>query len=242
MWLPASARLGTIRPSVGTELHHVTALALARTTAPFGVGPVLPTVHTRRRPRVWQIGGVVPPDLDPLIARVAAGDERAFASLYDQLASTVFGVVKRVLRDGAQAEEVTQEVFVEIWRQAGRFEPGRASVRTWAAMIAHRRAVDRVRSEQAHRNRHEHMAHARQPVPLAPDELTVELEDGARARQAMQALSPVQREALELAFYDGLTHIQIADHLGLALGTVKTRIRDGLIRLRAAMGMTSESG
>jgi RNA polymerase sigma-70 factor (ECF subfamily) len=179
----------------------------------------------------------VSPDLDLLIARVATGDEGAFASLYDQLAPTVFGVVKRVLRDGTQAEEVTQEVFVEIWRQASRFEAGRASVRTWAAMIAHRRAVDRVRSEQAHRNRDDVSAHARQAAPLGPDEMAVELEDGARARQAMQTLSPVQREALELAFYDGLTHIQIADQLGLALGTVKTRIRDGLIKMRAAMGI-----
>lgn len=221
---------------------HVTALALTLMTPPVGAVAVSRAMHHRRWSRVWQIEGVVPPDLDPLIARVAAGDERAFAALYDQLAPTVFGVVKRVLRDGAQAEEVTQEVFVEIWRQAGRFEPGRASVRTWAAMIAHRRAVDRVRSEQAHRTRSERSAQAPQPAPLGPAELTVELEDGARARQAMQTLSPVQREALELAFYDGLTHIQIADQLGLALGTVKTRIRDGLIRLRAAMGVAGESG
>lgn len=187
--------------------------------------------------RVWHLGRLVSPDLDSLIDRVAQGDDGAFASLYDHLAPTVFGVVKRVIRDQAQAEEVTQEVFVEIWRQSIRFEAGRASVRTWAAMIGHRRAVDRVRSEQAHRNRHFHSATVRHLDPIGPDDLAVELEDGARARQAMSTLSPVQREALELAFYDGLTHIQIADRLGLALGTVKTRIRDGLIRLRTAMGL-----
>ena len=176
-------------------------------------------------------------DLETLMTRVATGDQGAFASLYDQLAPAVFGVVRHVLRDPAQAEEVTQEVFVEVWRQAPRFDVGRASVRTWAVMIAHRRAVDRVRSEQAHRDRHVRTAAVADAGQLGPDDLAVEFEDRQRALAAMADCPPPQREALELAYYDGLTHVQIAEQLGVALGTVKTRIRDGLIRLRAVLGV-----
>jgi RNA polymerase sigma-70 factor (ECF subfamily) len=171
------------------------------------------------------------------IAQVANGDEAAFAALYDDLAPSVFGVARRVLRDQSQAEEVTQEVFVEIWRQAARFDGTRGSVRTWAVTIAHRRAVDRVRSEQAHRDRQLRTATAELSEEPTPEASVVESEDRRRARVAMDELSEAQREALELAFYNGLTHVEIADHLGVALGTVKTRIRDGLIRLRTAMGV-----
>jgi RNA polymerase sigma-70 factor (ECF subfamily) len=185
---------------------------------------------------ICHIGGRVDPDLTTLIASVAEGDQAAFASLYDALSPTIFGVVRRVLRDGSQAEEVTQEVFVEIWRQAARFDGARGSVRTWAVTIAHRRAVDRVRSEQSHRDRQVSVGASAVEVPSSPEEDAVEAEDRQRARAAMATLPAAQREALELAFYDGLTHVQISEHLGVALGTVKTRIRDGLIRLRTSMG------
>jgi len=176
-------------------------------------------------------------DLETCIGRVAAGDQVAFATMYDQLAPTVFGVARRVLRDPTQAEEVAQEVFTEIWRQAARFDAERGSVRTWAVTIAHRRSVDRVRSEQAHRDRQTRTAAVDVAADPSPEDTAVDSEDRARALAAMTELSAAQREALELAFYDGLTHVQIADHLGIALGTVKTRIRDGLIRLRATMGV-----
>ncbi|WP_162942046.1 sigma-70 family RNA polymerase sigma factor [Desertimonas flava] len=176
------------------------------------------------------------PDLDRCIAAAADGDQAAFADLYDLLAPTVYGVVRRVVRDQAQSEEVTQEVFVEVWRTASRFDVGRGSVRSWVVTIAHRRAVDRVRSEQAHRDRNVRDARAVDAAPPTPEDVAVAGEERARAVAAMAALPGPQREALELAFYDGLTHAQIADHLGIALGTVKTRIRDGLIRLRAATG------
>jgi len=188
---------------------------------------------------ICHIGARVDSDLTSSIARVAAGDQTAFASLYDVLAPSVFGVVRRVLRDPAQAEEVTQEVFVEIWRQAARFDPERGSVRTWAITIAHRRAVDRVRSEQSHRDRQTVIGSAAQETPSTPEDAAVDADDRSRARAAIAMLPAVQREALELAFYDGLTHVQIADRLGIALGTVKTRIRDGLIRLRTIMGGSS---
>jgi RNA polymerase sigma-70 factor (ECF subfamily) len=178
-------------------------------------------------------------ELTSVIAAVAAGDDVAFASLYDALAPTVFGVVKRVLRDPAQAEEVTQEVFVELWRQATRYDPSRGSPRTWAVTIAHRRAVDRVRSEQAHRDRHAVVGAAAVESPPSPEDESLDVDDRRRAREALGGLPAAQREALELAYYDGLTHVQIAERLDVALGTVKTRIRDGLIRLRSNMGGAS---
>lgn len=194
--------------------------------------------RTTERAPIWQIVPCVKPDnLERCIARVATGDDGAFAELYDELSPTVYGVVRRVVRDPAQAEEVTQEAFVEVWRQAARFDASRAGVRTWAVTIAHRRAVDRVRSEQAHRDRHVRMAAYAAPSSPGPDDVIVEREDRNRALGAMGELSAPQREALELAFYDGLTHVQIAAHLGVALGTVKTRIRDGLLRLRSVIGV-----
>jgi RNA polymerase sigma-70 factor, ECF subfamily len=185
---------------------------------------------------ICHIGGRVDSDLTRMIGSVADGDQAAFASVYDSLVPTVYGVVRRVLRDPSQAEEVTQEVFVEIWRQASRFDPDRGSVRTWAVVIAHRRAVDRVRSEQSHRDRQSTASAAAVDAPATPEDDAIDYDEGRRAKAALQTLPAAQREALELAFYDGLTHVQIADRLGVALGTVKTRIRDGLIRLRTAMG------
>jgi len=178
-------------------------------------------------------------ELDGLMVLVAEGDQAAFAEVYDRLSPAVFGVARRVLRDVAQAEEVAQEVFVEMWRQAARFDGTRGSVRTWAVTISHRRAVDRVRSEQAHRTRLIRTGAVAALADATPEDRVVEREDRQRATVAMAELSDVQREALELAFYDGLTHVQIADRLGVALGTVKTRIRDGLIRLRTALGVQS---
>jgi RNA polymerase sigma-70 factor (ECF subfamily) len=170
-----------------------------------------------------------------LMARIAAGDEVAFAGLYDALAPAVYGVVLRVVRDTAQSEEVVQEVFVELWRQATRFDVARGDVRTWATTIAHRRAVDRVRSEQSRRDRHLRAASVAAGVPDGPSDIVIDALDRDRARQALTSLSEVQRQALELAYFDGLTHLEISNQLGVALGTVKTRIRDGLLRIRALM-------
>jgi RNA polymerase sigma-70 factor (ECF subfamily) len=170
------------------------------------------------------------------MARIAKGDEPAFAELYDELAPMVYGLVLRVVRDPAQSEEVTQEVFVEVWRQAPRFDSARGGVHGWAGMIARRRAIDRVRSEQSLRDRQLRDAAAPAGVPDSPTDVVIDTLDRERARQALTELSAAQRQALELAYFDGLTHVQIAERLGVALGTVKTRIRDGVIRLRALMG------
>jgi RNA polymerase sigma-70 factor, ECF subfamily len=191
----------------------------------------------RQRTEFLQPMGVRDADA-ALIGRVAAGDHGAFGALYDQLAPLVYGVSKRVLHDPSYAEEVTQEVFLEIWRQAPRFDGSRGSVRAWAATIARRRAVDRVRSEQAHRDRHRADSAAADPPPLATDEIAVDRDMRKRARAALEQLSPPQREVLELAYFGGFTHVEIADRLGIALGTAKTRVRDGLIKLRQVMETT----
>jgi RNA polymerase sigma-70 factor (ECF subfamily) len=178
-----------------------------------------------------------------LLARVARGDEEAFADLFRLLSPTVFGLVRRILRDPAQSEEVTQEVFVEMWRTATRFDPERASALTWVTMLAHRRAVDRVRTEQARTDRQERVA-PQVPTTSAPaevlvmDDLGTQL-DGRRVRAALGQLTGLQREAIEMAFYRGYTYPQVAKLLDVPLGTIKTRIRDGLIRLRDQLEVTA---
>lgn len=171
-----------------------------------------------------------------LLHRVALGDQDAFAQLYDLLAPMVHGVALKVVRDPSQSEEVTQEVFVELWRTATRFDASRASVRTWAAMVAHRRAVDRVRSEQASRRRDDREALMATPTH---DPVVAEVEssiDQYRVRKAMTSLTAAQREAVELAYFGGYTYREVAVLLNVPEGTIKTRIRDGMIKLRDELG------
>jgi RNA polymerase sigma-70 factor, ECF subfamily len=179
--------------------------------------------------------GDVHADPSDLMGRVADGDEAAFAEVYDRLAPTVYGTVLRIVRDPAQSEEVTQEVFVELWRQASRFDSARGALRGWVVTVARRRAIDRVRSEQALRDRQRRDTSALAAVPDTPPDVVMVSLDRDRARRALATLSADQRQALELAFFDGLTHVEISELLGIALGTVKSRIRDGLIRLRGLM-------
>lgn len=173
-----------------------------------------------------------------LLARVARGDHAAFEAAYDQLAGPVYGIVRKVLRDPAQSEEVTQEVMLEIWRTASRFDPARGGAAAWAMTIAHRRAVDRVRSETAAAERVRKLA----PGPVTGEDVAELVEtalDRQRVRRCMGALTALQAESVKLAYYGGYTYPQVAELLGIALGTVKTRIRDGLIRMRDCMEVTS---
>ncbi|WP_329052918.1 ECF RNA polymerase sigma factor SigK [Amycolatopsis sp. NBC_01488] len=182
---------------------------------------------------------VSPPTAEELLRRVALGDEEAFAGLYDQLAGPILGTVVHVLRSRAQAEEVTQEVLLEIWRKAAHFDPARAKVTTWALTIAHRRAVDRVRSEQSARDREDRveLLDPRRPYDDVA-EAALSTEEHRLVRQALGTLTDLQRESILLAYFHGLTCREVAENLGVAVGTVKTRMRDGMIRLRDALGAT----
>ena len=169
--------------------------------------------------------------LDHLLALVARGDHSAFELIYDQLAGPVYGLIHRVLRDPAQSEEVSQEVLLDVWRTAARFDPARGSAATWVMTIAHRRAVDRVRSASAAAAREQRTAERVAPDDEVADTVEASLER-ERVRRCLDGLTDLQRESITLAYYGGYSYRQVAGLLGTALGTIKTRIRDGLIRMR----------
>ena len=183
-------------------------------------------------------GAPSPADLGDLLKRSARGDEQAFARLYDATARRAYGLAVRVVRDPAQAEEVTQEAYLEVWRTASRFDPDRGSAVSWLLTIAHRKAVDRVRSAEASTRRDATYHQQNQPIDHdATAEAAQASLEARRVRGALATLTPVQREALELAYFGGYTHTEVASMLDLPVGTAKTRIRDGLIRLRDTMGV-----
>ena len=188
----------------------------------------------------WHHEPLVNLSVDPseLLERVQRGDRGAFNDLYDALAPLVFGAVKRVLRDPAMSEEVAQEVFVEIWKTADRFDATRASASTWAVTMARRRAVDRVRHEQSQRNRIDALRQQPSDTTTDPAVSVVSSLDTERVERALAQLPDEQREVITLAFIEGLAHGAIAEQLGLPLGTVKGRARGGLKRLRSLIGET----
>jgi RNA polymerase sigma-70 factor (ECF subfamily) len=176
--------------------------------------------------------------LGELVLSSARGHEDAFAELYDLTSSRIYGVILRVLRSADHAAEVTQEVYVEIWRQSARYAPDKGSVLGWMTTMAHRRAVDRVRSVSSDVARDDKYAlkTADRDVDVVWDGVEQKL-DVERVRKGMASLTAIQREALTLAYFGGYTQSQVAQLLKLPLGTVKTRIRDGLIGLRDALGV-----
>jgi len=177
---------------------------------------------------------------DELLPRVAQGDQAAFAELYDQTAPRVLGLVKRLLKDHAQSEEVTQEVFLEIWQNATRFDSARGSAASWMLTMAHRRAVDRIRASQAGRDRD--LKIGVRDLETDYDSVTESVEiriEHERVERALGRLTELQRQAVKLAYYGGLSHSEVAKLLDVPIGTVKTRLRDGMIRLRDEMGVAS---
>jgi RNA polymerase sigma-70 factor, ECF subfamily len=174
--------------------------------------------------------------LEAALAAVARGDEAAFAVVYDRAAPAVLGMARRILRDPAQSEEVMQEVLLEVWRTAARFDPASGSAAAWIATLAHRRAVDRVRSEQRAAQREVRAATAVIDYDEVADAVEVSL-DRERVRRCLGGLTDLQRESVTLAYYGGYSYREVAQLLGVAVGTVKTRMRDGLIRLRDCLGV-----
>ncbi|GAA1490753.1 sigma-70 family RNA polymerase sigma factor [Brachybacterium sacelli] len=180
------------------------------------------------------------PPLADLLRRVALGDEGAFSRLYDETSSLLFALIKRVVRDVSISEEVLQEVFVEIWKQATRFDGRRGSAHGWMCTIAHRRAVDTVRSSDASRRRDsdEGLRIIEEKVVDVQEEGIVRVE-AQRVESAMRSLTPLQSDAIRLAYFGGYSHREVATLLDIPVGTAKTRIRDGMIVLRDRMGVTS---
>jgi RNA polymerase sigma-70 factor, ECF subfamily len=174
--------------------------------------------------------------LEAVLTEVAKGNDAAFRAVYDQAAPAVLGIARRVLRDPAQSEEVMQEVLLEVWRTASRFDPAAGSAMAWIMTLAHRRSVDRVRSEQRAAERELRAASA----PVAYDEVTDAVEatlEQERVRRCLDGLTDLQRESVTLAYYGGYTYAEVARLLGAPVGTIKTRMRDGLIRLRDCLGV-----
>jgi RNA polymerase sigma-70 factor, ECF subfamily len=177
-------------------------------------------------------------DLAELLKLSGRGDEAAFAELYDATSARAYGMAVRVVRDPSQAEEVAQEAFLEIWKTASRFDSSKGSAVSWVLTIVHRKAVDRVRSAQASTRRDTTYHQGSQDVEHdSTAEAAQASMEARRVRQALDSLTVVQREALELAYFKGYTHTEVATMLDLPVGTAKTRIRDGLIRLRDTMGV-----
>lgn len=214
------------------------------------------SVQTATQPSIalpWLVGGVAEPQPSPgsdpsspavaelgleatLLERVAAGDDDAFGVLFDRYSGLMLGLLTRILRRRDLAEEVLQEVWIQIWRRAGRFHRERGSARTWLLMLARSRALDRLRAQTARGRREEVYGGEREtcfePLGFRRIELA---ETRRRTRRALAAIPSEQRQCIELSFYEGLSHRQIADRLGQPLGTVKSRILLGLRKLRHAL-------
>ncbi len=172
-----------------------------------------------------------PVDVDDLMQRAARGDSQAFAGLYDELSPAVYGLARRVVRDPTRAEDVTQEVFLDVWRKATSFDAARGRARTWVMTIAHRRAVDAVRRSEAQK-RQDHQGAPDEVSYDGPADALITAEEHGAVRECLDTLTELQLESVRLAYFNGYTYGEVATLLDKPLPTIKTRMRDGLIRLR----------
>ena len=176
-------------------------------------------------------------DAEQLLGRVGRGDEQAFGAVYDLLGAAVYGLARRVVRDPARAEEIAQEVFIQVWQSAGRFDASRGSAKSWVLTLAHRRAVDAVRHDQAATNRENRYDWSSGPDFDEVEETVSTTWEHEQVRRCLGGLTELQREAVNLAYYNGHTYAEVAQVLDTNPATIKTRIRDGLVRLRDCMGV-----
>ena len=172
-----------------------------------------------------------PSDVNVLVSKVARGDSSAFESLYDEMGASVFGVARRVVRDPSRAEDVAQEVFLEVWRKAPSFDDARGSAKTWIMTIAHRRAVDAVRRNESQK-KYDGRAVLDEVHHDEPVERVIKEEEHSAVRTCLETLTELQMESVRLAYFNGYTYAEVASLLDKPLPTIKTRMRDGLIRLR----------
>ncbi|WP_043441087.1 ECF RNA polymerase sigma factor SigK [Arthrobacter sp. L77] len=202
-------------------------------------------------PRVSRVSPVAPasdefsadpgagPTLADLLSRIAGQDRAAFALFYEQTSKRVYGLARRVLIDPDLSEDATQEVYLQVWNTADRFNPALGSPMAWLMTLAHRRAVDKVRSEQSATDREARYGAATQTVDHddVVDTVTQRLEAESVVR-CLDTLTATQQESVKLAYYGGLTYREVAEKLGVAVPTIKSRIRDGLLRLKTCLGVT----
>jgi RNA polymerase sigma-70 factor (ECF subfamily) len=182
-------------------------------------------------------------DLDALLRRVARGDRDAFAAVYDRTKTRVYGLVVRVLRDAGYSEETTQEVYLEVWRSASDYDPAKGSALAWLLTMAHRRAVDRVRAEQAGSRRESRYGAANVdpasgPVGDPVADSAISGDERRRVLACLDALTDAQRECIDLAYYSGLTYAEVSQRLATNLSTIKSRIRDALRGLRNCLDVS----
>jgi len=181
---------------------------------------------------------LVTAELDALLRQVGRQDVDAFAAFYDQTRSRVYGLVTRVLRDPGYSEETTQDIYLQVWRSAESYDPSAGSPLAWLMTLAHRRAVDRVRSEQASTTRESRYGAANvEPPSDHVADVVIRSDEHRQVAQCLGSLTDTQRECIQLAYYDGLTYSQVSDRLSTNLATIKSRMRDAIRGLRRCLGV-----
>ncbi|HEX4954501.1 MAG TPA: sigma-70 family RNA polymerase sigma factor [Thermoanaerobaculia bacterium] len=207
------------------------ALALTNVPKPRPAAPSTPS-------RPWLVPALPPASTDEeLLARIAGGDQEALADLYDRYARVTLGLLHRIFGDSGEAEEVVQEVFLQVWRDAASYRPERASAKSWLLLLARSRGLDRLKSCGARRRREDAVALEARGQAVAPlgSRRLERADTRRRVREALAGLPVEQRAALELAFFEGLTHVQVAERLAAPLGTIKSRVLLGMRKLKTAL-------